>query len=123
MFECYVKNNSYKGAIGGGGRYDNMLEKYTSEKIPAVGYGLGLVPTIMLLEEMGLNAQTTPKLALLYDKEDDMLNVLKQKNELKQNYDVSVFPTPKNFKAFFEKLKFVGFTKFKKFKQDEIKDI
>lgn len=123
VFECYVKNNSYKGAIGGGGRYDNMLEKYTSEKIPAVGYGLGLVPTIMLLEEMGLNAQTTPKLALLYDKEDDMLNVLKQKNELKQNYDVSVFPTPKNFKAFFEKLKFVGFTKFKKFKQDEIKDI
>lgn len=123
VFECYVKNNNYKGAIGGGGRYDNMLEKYTSEKIPAVGYGLGLVPTIMLLEEMGLNTFITPKLALLYDKDDNTLDLLKQKNELKQNYDVSVFPTPKNYKAFFEKLKFVGFTKFKKFKQDEIKDI
>ncbi len=123
VFECYVKNVNYKGAIGGGGRYDNMLEKYTSEKIPAVGWGLGLVPTIMLLEEMGLNAQGTPKLALLYDKEDDTLELLKQKNDLKQIYDVSVFPMPKNFKAFFEKLKFVGFTKFKKFKDSEIKDI
>ena len=44
----------FSGACGGGGRYDNMVEKMTGKKVPAVGFGLGFEPTCMLINEMGL---------------------------------------------------------------------
>lgn len=40
VFEVKVPN--YKGSIAGGGRYDDMIGIFTSEKIPAVGVSIGL---------------------------------------------------------------------------------
>ena len=36
-----VESNEFRGAIAGGGRYDNLIGKFTGEKVPAVGFSIG----------------------------------------------------------------------------------
>lgn len=110
VFETFCKTGSYKGALGGGGRYDKMLEKYLGQNVPAVGYGLGFVPTMMLVVENNLaSLNMRKKIALLFDKDMNKLDVLTKKEQLMKDYDVSIFPYPKNFKDFTNKLQNAGF--------------
>lgn len=101
VFEVYTQG--FAGAIGGGGRYDKMLEKFTGINCPAVGYGLGFEPVCLLVEEK-LQKVLTNQLVLLYDANDNILDVYKVKEELKKNYSVSLFLKPKNLKNFYEKI-------------------
>ena len=36
-----IESNKFKGAIAGGGRYDNMIGKFLNESLPAVGFSIG----------------------------------------------------------------------------------
>ncbi len=101
VFEVY--SEGFSGAIGGGGRYDKMLEKFTGTACPAVGFGLGFEPVCMLIEQK-LTGNLTNQLALIYEQDDDILQVYKVKEELKKNYSVSLFLKPKNMKSFYDKI-------------------
>ena len=50
VFEVYDTNPENNRSIFGGGRYDNLLEIFDAEKIPAVGFGMGDVPVRNFLE-------------------------------------------------------------------------
>jgi histidyl-tRNA synthetase len=41
------------GAIGGGGRYDNLIEIYGGPPTPAIGFAVGLERVMLLLETLG----------------------------------------------------------------------
>ena len=41
-------------AVGGGGRYDGLVEMLGGKPTPAVGFGLGMDRIILLLKEYGL---------------------------------------------------------------------
>lgn len=109
VYEVYAPN--FRGAIGGGGRYDKMIEKLIGVKVPAVGFSIGFVPVCMLLEEMGVDFKMREKLALIYD-DSDFNKALFYRRELMDDYDVSLYKRPKNMKAFLDKIKFVGFDAF-----------
>lgn len=53
VFEVYDKNPENTRSIFGGGRYDNLLEVFGGEKVPAVGFGLGDVTMRDFLETHG----------------------------------------------------------------------
>jgi histidyl-tRNA synthetase len=53
VFEVKVPN--YKGSIAGGGRYDDMIGIFTSEKIPAVGVSIGLDRLVEVTPEKTLS--------------------------------------------------------------------
>lgn len=114
VFEMYDEGSDFTRAIGGGGRYDKMLERFIGTSVPAVGYSIGLEPVVLLLLE---NNKTfdSKKIVLLYNKEDSIIDVLKAKNDLiSKGYEVSIYLFPKNFKNFLERMKesnFVGFVK------------
>ena len=103
VFEVY--DDEFGRAIGGGGRYDKMVEKFTGSFVPAVGFSIGFYSVVMLMIER--NALSfKDKLALVYDKADsydDILNV--KQNYIQKGYCVSTFAFPKNFNNFAEKLK------------------
>lgn len=101
IFEVFCEGFSH--AIGGGGRYDKMLEKFSGTSCPAVGFGLGFEPVVTLCKEMMLK-QENQNLALVYDATDDILQVFKIKDELKNKFNVSLFLRPKNMKSFYEKI-------------------
>ena len=102
VFEFYTEG--FGGAIGGGGRYDKMIEKMVGINVPAVGFGFGFEPVTMIIKERGITFDVKQNLALIYDKEDDIVKVFEVKEKLKQNYNVSLFLRPKNIKNFYEKV-------------------
>jgi len=53
VFEIYDQAASLR-AIGGGGRYDNLLKDFGGPAIPATGFGMGDCVLEILLEEKGL---------------------------------------------------------------------
>jgi len=53
VFEIYDKGSELR-AIGGGGRYDNLLKQFGGPSIPATGFGIGDCVLSILLEQRGL---------------------------------------------------------------------
>jgi len=53
VYEIYDRANELR-AIGGGGRYDNLLKLFGGPDIPATGFGIGDCVLGILLEEKGL---------------------------------------------------------------------
>jgi histidyl-tRNA synthetase len=53
VYEIHAKTSSLR-AIGGGGRYDNLLRQFGGPEIPATGFGIGDCVLAILLEEKGL---------------------------------------------------------------------
>lgn len=54
VFEAFVKNHRDFGAVGGGGRYDNLASYYTETKLPGVGMSIGLTRLFDQLMENNL---------------------------------------------------------------------
>ncbi len=102
VFEVYT--SGFAGAIGGGGRYDKMLGKFSGTDCPAVGFGLGFEPVCMLINENNLLTNLTKQLALIYEPDDNIVDVFKAKNKLKKEYNVSLYLKPKNMKSFYDKI-------------------
>ena len=114
VFEVY--DDEFGRAIGGGGRYDKMIEKFLGTPVPAVGASIGLYSVVMLMVERGYKIPSN-KLALVFDKENSFEEILKTKIEFMQKgFEVSTFAFPKNFNNFAEKLKNNGYTKLVKMK-------
>lgn len=101
VFEVYT--DGFAGAIGGGGRYDNMVGKFCGINTPAVGFGMGFEPVCMLIKERGIKVPLKQNLALIYE-DEDIGKVFEIKNKLKQKYNVSLFKKPKNLKSFYERI-------------------
>lgn len=114
VFECYTLDGGFNRAIGGGGRYDKMLEKFLGINVSAVGYSIGLDPVVMLLKEANL-ATKSNKFALIYPKMASIESVFEAKMQLmEKGYEISAFSEPKNYKSFCERLKnnnFMGIIK------------
>lgn len=53
VFEAFDKKGKYR-AIGGGGRYDKMIEQFGGTSESATGFAIGIVTLSLLLEEKGL---------------------------------------------------------------------
>ena len=61
VFKIFDTNKENGRAIAGGGRYDNLLEMFEVEPVPAVGFGMGDITLRDFLETHGLkmNASRT----------------------------------------------------------------
>ncbi len=53
-FEFVSGELGAQNAIGGGGRYDNLVEEIGGPPTPAIGFGLGLDRLMLTLEAMGV---------------------------------------------------------------------
>ena len=108
VFEVY--DEEFGRALGGGGRYDKMIEKFAGQSIPAVGCSIGLYSVVMLMVERGFKTPSK-KLALIFDKKNTLEEIMNAKVELiAKGYDVSAFVFPKNFNNFVDKIKQNGYS-------------
>ena len=125
VFEMYCYDSGYRGAIGGGGRYDKMYGKFTGTgDLPAVGFGLGLDSVLLTLKKLGKDKlYESKKLALIYNENNELAQIMEIKNKFKKEYDVSIFPQPKNFKEFLRKIKLNGFAYLAKVDKQIVEEI
>ena len=75
-----ISMDEFGGSVGGGGRYDKMIGKFTGQDTPAVGFSIGFERIVMLLMERGYQVPTRKtKKAFLIEKnmpQEGMLTVL-----------------------------------------------
>ncbi len=70
IYETFLTDDPGIGSVCSGGRYDNLAELFTNQKLPGVGASLGLDRLLAALENMGqIDATTTPApvLIVLFD--------------------------------------------------------
>ena len=48
------------GSVGGGGRYDDLVARFTGEKVPATGFSIGVSRLQAALTALGTKSDTTP---------------------------------------------------------------
>ena len=60
VFELVTETADGKLTVCGGGRYDNLVEQIGEQKIPAVGFGMGLERVLMLLDSEGVEIPEPP---------------------------------------------------------------
>ncbi|GKH31972.1 histidine--tRNA ligase [Muricomes sp. OA1] len=75
-----ISMDEFGGSVGGGGRYDEMIGKFTGQNTPAVGFSIGFERIVMLLLERGYQVPSSrDKKAFLIEKnmpQEGMLKVL-----------------------------------------------
>lgn len=114
-----VESNKFKGAIAGGGRYDNLIGKFLNEDVPAVGFSIGFERIFAILSEQGMKEEDTKKrVALLYDPED-IVEAYEKAEELRKEYVVALFERPKKVGKFLNKLEEKGYYGFLQLGQSE----
>ena len=104
-----VESTDFRGAISGGGRYDNLIGKFIGQSVPAVGFSIGFERIYSIMKESGFKIpEKRLKVALLYNT-DSFAEAHKKASELREKYDVSMFETPKKTGKFLNKLQENGY--------------
>ena len=109
-----ISMDEFGGSVGGGGRYDEMIGKFTGQKTPAVGFSIGFERIVMLLLERGYKVPTAKtKKAYLIDKKMDAEGILKvleaAKAEREAGMQVMIVNMKKNKKFQKEQLMSQGY--------------
>lgn len=108
---------SFSGAVGGGGRYDNMVGKFLGQNVPAVGFSIGFERICSILLESNYKIPNEKeKCALLYGDETPFVDVIKASKELRNSYSVTIIRKAKKIGPQFAMLESQGYTKFAQFK-------
>lgn len=109
-----ISMDEFGGSVGGGGRYDEMIGKFTGQDTPAVGFSIGFERIVMLLLERHYQIPTGhSKKAYLLDKklpQEKLLSILEQaKTERGAGLQVMIMYMKKNKKFQKEQLQQQGY--------------
>ena len=118
IFEIAIPE--FGGSCGGGGRYDEMIGKFTGQNVPACGFSIGFERIILLLMEHRFEIPQRPKrVAYLIEKKypaEKLVNVMAQAKEARTNgQQVLVVRMNKNKKFQKEQLAKEGYEEFVEF--------
>ena len=115
-----ISMDEFGGSVGGGGRYDEMIGKFTGNNTCACGFSIGFERIVMLLLERGYEIPTkNGKKAYLIEKNmpaDKLLNILKQATEERSagtQINISIMKKNKKFQK--DQLAADGYTEYVEF--------
>lgn len=119
-----ISMDEYGGSVGGGGRYDEMVGKFTGQETAACGFSIGFERIIMLLMERDFKVPAEPKLAFLVEKNmpgDKLLRVFEEaKKERQSGRTVNIVMMKKNKKFQKEQMQSEGYEEFREFFTDRM---
>ena len=123
-----ISMDEFGGSVGGGGRYDKMIGKFTGQDTPAVGFSIGFERIVMLLMERGYQVPgSRKKKAFLIEKnmpQDGMLKVLNLAREERQaGNQVMIVNMKKNKKFQKEQLAEQGYSDIVEVYRDSVENL
>jgi len=121
IFEIAI--DGFGGSVGGGGRYDEMIGKFTGNQTCACGFSIGFERIVMLLLERDYQIPLqSVKTAYLMEKnmpKEGLMKVFKEAEAERSNgAQVSIAVMKKNKKFQKEQLAAEGYTKIREFFKD-----
>ena len=119
-----IQSKDFSCSIGGGGRYDNLVGKFTGSPVPAVGFSIGFERIYSILTAKNyINENQKQKVAIFYN-QTNFVEAMKFSKNLKEKYDIALFEMPNKLGKFLNKLVELGFTNYCVFEQgEEIKEL
>jgi histidyl-tRNA synthetase len=86
VFEIEPREKGGQSTLGGGGRYDNLIEELGGKPTPAVGFAAGLERIILNLKKQKLDIPSLPKpdAFIAYVEEEAKIEALKLASELRK---------------------------------------
>lgn len=108
-----VESIDFKGAIAGGGRYDNLIGKFLGQQVSAVGFSIGFERIFSILMEHGIDLPNKGnKIAVMYD-EGDLSNAYRIAEKYRAEGKIcSLYVKPKKMGKFLSKLQERGYAGF-----------
>ena len=118
IFEISI--DGFGGSVGGGGRYDEMIGRFTGQNTPACGFSVGFERIVMLLLEKDYQIPTRKeKKAFLIEKGiagEALIKVFEEaKAERAKGVQVNVVQMKKNRKFQIDQLEKEGYTDIRSF--------
>ena len=115
-----ISMDEFGGSVGGGGRYDEMIGKFTGQATPACGFSIGFERIVMLLLERGFQIPGAgKKTAYLIEKnmpEDKLLKILDEAKQARADGSVvNIAIMKKNKKFQKEQMQAEGYEEFREF--------
>ena len=115
-----IAMDEFGGSVGGGGRYDEMIGKFTGQNTPACGFSIGFERIVLLLLERGYQIPgAAEKVAFLIEKnmpKERLQEILKEATQLRvQGTPVAMSVMKKNKKFQKDQLTAEGYTQIKEF--------
>ena len=120
-----ISMDEFGGSVGGGGRYDEMIGKFTGSQVPACGFSIGFERIVMLLLERNYQIPGAAlKKAYLVEKNmpsDKMRRIITQACEERKNgIQVNIAVMKKNKKFQKEQLQSEGYEEIVEFFADRM---
>ena len=108
-----VESIDFKGAIAGGGRYDNLIGKFLGQQISAVGFSIGFERIFSILMEHGVTTDNNnKKLAIMYEEGNVEAAYNRAEALRKEGFACALYVKPKKMGKFLSKLEERGFAGF-----------
>lgn len=99
-----IESTKFRGAVGGGGRYDKLVGKFIGEQVPAVGFSIGFERIFGILLESGYKIPESKKQLAVFYTEENFIEAAEKAGELRAEYDVALFERPKKLGKFLDRL-------------------
>lgn len=120
-----ISMDEFGGSVGGGGRYDEMIGRFTGQNTPACGFSIGFERIVMLLLEKEYQVPSKgDRIAYLVEKnmpQDKMLTILQKANEeRREGRQINIAIMKKNKKFQKEQMQKEGYTVFEEFFADKM---
>lgn len=115
-----IAMDEFGGSVGGGGRYDEMIGKFTGQNVCACGFSIGFERIVLLLLERGYKVPgASEKVAFLIEKnmpKERLQEILKEAGALRSaGTPVAMSVMKKNKKFQKDQLMAEGYTEIKEF--------
>ncbi len=97
VFEAVLLDVPQFGSVFGGGRYDDLVKRFTGESLPAVGASIGVDRLFAALDEIGIldkSSESSSEVVVLRiapEKEVEYLKIAKEIRALDFNTEISLF--------------------------------
>ncbi len=122
-----IEMPDFGSSVAGGGRYDKMVGKFTGKDTPACGFSIGFERIITILMDQGFKVPGSgEKVAFLVEKGiagEQLSAVIKEAQQLrKEGWQVLLVRMNKNKKFQKEQLTKEGYTEFKDFYREALKN-
>ena len=108
-----IESIDFKGAIAGGGRYDNLAGKFLGTQVPAVGFSIGFERIFSILRDKGVRVPEAKKRIVVLYPEGELTGAVKKAQELRRaGYIASLYIQPKKTGKFLNRMQENGFDGF-----------
>lgn len=94
-----VASKQFGGTVAGGGRYDNLIGRFTGDTVPAVGFSIGFERIFSIVTENNIQLAGSRKKTAILHSPEAILEAIAKSDELQADSDVTLIAVANRKKA------------------------